>query len=59
MGKKHFRKFERVCGSFLELKKVITRRALRFQSDFYGRVAKNFELKHQRLSLESSRINPL
>ena len=59
MGKKHFRKFERVCGSFLKLKKVVTRRALRFWSGFCGRAARNPRLKHQGSRLESSKIDPL
>ena len=46
MGRKHFKKFERVRGSFLELKEVVIRRTLRFWSDFHGRVAGNSRLKH-------------
>ena len=46
MGRKHFRKFERVCGSFLELKEVVIRRTLRFWSDLRGRVTGNSRLKH-------------
>ena len=58
MGRKHTRKFERVCGSFLELQDVVTMLALRFWSGFRGRATENFGLKHQRSSLESSRIDP-
>ena len=47
MGRKHFRKFKRVCGSFLELKEVVTRRVLRFWYGFRGRVAGNSRLKYQ------------
>ena len=59
MGRKHSRKFERVHGSFLELKEIVMRRALRLWSGFRGRTIKNFGLKHQRSSLESSKIDPL
>ena len=59
VGRKHFRKSERVCRSFLELKRVVTMRALRFQSGFRGRASGNYGLKHQGSSLESSRIDPL
>ena len=46
MGRKHFRKFERVRRNFLELKGVVIRQALRFQSGFCGRVAIKSGLKH-------------
>ena len=59
MGRKHFNKFERVCGSILELKRVGTRRALRFRSGSRVRVVENSRLKHQGSSLESSWIDPL
>ena len=58
VGRKHSRKFERVCESFLELKEV-TKRALRFWNGFRGRAAGNPRLKHQGSSLKSSRIDPL
>ena len=58
VGKKHFKKSERVYRSFLELKRVIIRRALRFWSGFHGRAVENSKSKHQRSSLESSRIDP-
>ena len=57
VGRKHFRKSERVCRSFLEMKRVVIRRALRFWSGFCGRATENFRLKHQGSSLESSRID--
>ena len=59
MGRKHCRKFERVCGSFLELEIVVTKRALRFWNGSHGRAAKNSRLKHQGSSFESSRIDRL
>ena len=59
VGRKHSRKFKRVCESFLELKEVVTRQALRFRSDFRGRAAQNSGLKHKGSSLNSSKIDPL
>ena len=58
MGRKHSRKFKRVCESFLELKEVVTRRALRFWSGFYEKATRNPRLKHQGSSIESSKIDP-
>ena len=59
VGRKHSKKFESVCESFLELKEVVTKQALRFWNGFHGRAYENSTLKHQGLSLESSRIDPL
>ena len=59
VGRKRTRKFERVCGSFLELKDVVTILALRFRSGSRGRATENFGLRHQGSSLESSKIDPL
>ena len=59
LGRKQYRKFEKVCGSFLKKKGVITKWALRFQSGSNGRSVENSGLKHQGSSLESSRIDPL
>ena len=59
VGRKHCRKFERVCGSFLELEIVVTKWALRFWNGSRGRATKNSGLKHQGSSFESSRIDPL
>ena len=55
VGRKRFRKFEKVCGSFLELKEVVMRRTLRFWSGFMeelfemlGWSIKDWVLNHQR-----------
>ena len=51
MGRKHYRRFEGVCGSFLELKEVVTRQALRFLNGFRGRAVKYSVLNDQGSSL--------
>ena len=58
MGRKHFKKSEKVCRSFFELKKVVIRQVLRFWNGFHGRATEKSGLKHQGSSLESSKIDP-